>query len=50
MQKQKFSAKIKALRFAGLKNAIHPLLLKVLTSRPPGNCGWTGNSRTAAIT
>lgn len=36
MQKQKFSAKIKALRFAGLKNAIHPLLLKVLTFKTTG--------------
>lgn len=36
MQKLKFSAKSKTLRFAGLKNAIHPLLLKVLTFKTTG--------------
>ena len=36
IQKQKFSAKNKTLRFAGLKNAIHPLLLKELTFKTTG--------------
>ena len=36
MQKQKFSAKIKPLRFARLKNTIHSLLLKVLTFKTTG--------------